>query len=242
MEASISYALDLVIRLLDTTTGYPITEHQVIFYENGRPVTYIRKDDGLYVAMNIGRVDKRLRVKVKGFLEEEVQVCYAELQEKLPEIYINLIPEQPAYGYTDLLELKGNHPGIESITAISMTEAYASAQAYQEKKQQLKIFVSKRLTETAYALVHNDAETFEEFHILPVKNKQVLRLKAPLQTSCKPEEIVTRIIRGRTIGSGDYLLRVRGDEHGTDYLVCYVVNGQKNFKRIAFQEEEQRRL
>lgn len=242
MEASISYGLDLVINLLDTTTGFPVNEHQAMFYDNGHPATYVRKDDGLYVGLNIGRNDRKLRVKVKGYLEEETEICYAELPGRYPEIYLNLIPEQPAYGYTDLLDLKGNYPGIESITAVSMHHAYASAQAYMEKKQQLKTYVSKRLTETAYALVHNEPESFEEFHILPAGNKQILKLTAPLETSCKPEEIITRIVRGRTTGSGDYLLRVRGDELGTDYLVRYVVNGKINFKRIVFREGEQRRL
>ncbi len=242
MEASISYSLDLIIYLLDTTTGNPVTQHQVIFYENGIPVTYVRKDDGLYIGMNTGRNDRKLRIQVKGYLEEEVEICYDKLSERYPEIYVSLIPEQPVYGYTDLLEVKGNLPGIESVTAISMNESYASAQAYQGKKQQLKVYVSKRLTETAYALVHSEPESFEEFHILPVKNRQVLKLTAPLETPCKPEEVITRIVRGRTTGSGDYLLRVRSDEKGSDYLIRYVVNGITNFKRIVFREDEHRRL
>ncbi len=242
MEASISYALDLILRLIDTTTGYPVTEYQVVFYHDGVPVTYVRKADGVYVGMNRGRQNRTLRVKVKGYLEETIEIDFAKLSSKYPEVFVNLIPEIPTYGYLDILELKGNLPGIESIAAASLTETYASAQSYQEKKQQLKIFDSKRLTEGAYALLHQDPESFEEFHIFPVNNKQILRLQEPLQTAVKPEEKVTRIIRGRTTGSGDYTLRVRGDRRQTEYLVRFVVEGQTTFKRIVFDDPEHRRL
>ncbi len=242
MEASITYSLDLIVRLIDTTTGLAVESHQVMFYENGSQVTYVRKEDGVYVGMNMGRTDRELLVRVKGYLDTRVEVRYAELTGRYPEIFVNLIPEIPRYGYTDVLELKGNLQGIESVDAISMTETYASAQAYQEKKQQLKIFSSKRLTERAYALVHTEPDSFEEFHILPAKSGQILKLTEPLQSGCSPEERVTRIIRGRTTGSGDYTLRVRGDGQGTSYLVRYVVKGQTEFKRIVFDDPEHRRL
>ena len=237
-----TYALDLVVWLIDTTTGYPIREHQVMFRENGQPTRFIRKEDGLYISMNHGREDRTLQVNVKGYQEEKIKICYAELSEKYPEVFLNLIPELPVYGYTDLLELKGNLPGITSVDAVSMTRSEAKAAVYQEKKQQLKLFASTRLTEKAYALIHQQPESFEEFHILSVKNRLLLKLKNPLQSPCKPEELISRIVRGRTDGFGNYFLRVRGDGHGTDYLVRYVVEGQTKFKRIVFDNPEDRRL
>ena len=242
MEASVTFALDLVVRLIDTTTGYPVTERQVMFYENDRPVSFVRKSDGVYVSMNRGRKDCVLRVQAKGYLEETIRVCYADLAGKYPEIFLNLIPELPAYGYTDILELKGNLPGMESVCAVSMTTSDARAAAYQEKKQQLKLFDSSRLTEQAYALIHSSPESFEEFRLMSVKNRLILKLEFPLQTVCRPEELVSRIVRGRTDESGNYLLRIRGDGRGTDYLVRYVVNGQTKFKRIVFDNPEDRRL
>lgn len=66
MEASISYSVDLIIRLIDTTTGYAVTERQVIFTEDGNPVAFLGKENGVYVGMNMGKTDRELRVKVKG--------------------------------------------------------------------------------------------------------------------------------------------------------------------------------
>ena len=242
METSVTYALDLVVRLIDTTTGYPVTERRVMFYEDDRPVTYVGKGEGVYISLNHKREDRLLRVCVKGYLEEKVKIQYAQLSSKYPEIFIELIPEIPVYGYTDILELKGNMPGILSVSAVSMTESKARAAAYQEKKQQLKLFDSSRLTERAYALIHRDPEFFEEFHVKSVKNRLILKLEEPLETICKPEELVSRIVRGRTDGSGNYFLRIRGDGRGTDYLVRYVVEGQTKFKRIVFDDPENRRL
>lgn len=236
MEASISYSVDLIIRLIDTTTGYPVTERQVIFTEDGIPVAFLGKEDGVYVGMNMGKTDRELRVKVKGYLETDFSVIYADMLGRYPEVLVYLIPEIPSYGFTNILELKGNLPGIESIDAVSVTDSYGEAQAYQPQKQQMKLLNSKKLTERAYALLHEEPESFEEFHIYPAKNKQILKLKDPLLTECKPEEIITRIIRGKTWESGNYTLRVRGDGRGTDYLVRYVVNGQTEFKRIVFDD------
>ncbi len=242
MEALISYSLDLIVHLIDTTTGLPVVERQLIFYHDDEPVAYVRKDDGVYVCMNQGRTDRKLRVKVKGYLEETMELHYEKLSRKYPEVYMNLIPEIPSYGYVDILEMKGNLPGIESLDAISMSDQYASAQGYLEPKQQLKLFASLELNERDYALVHDDPESYEEFHILSANNKQVLKLREPLITECKPEEVITRIIRGKTTGSGDYLLRVRERRSETEYLVRYVVEGQTKFKRIVFDNPEHRRL
>ena len=236
MEASISYSVDLIIRLIDTTTGYAVTERQVIFTEDGNPVAFLGKENGVYVGMNMGKTDRELRVKVKGYLETDFSVVYADIAGRYPEVLVYLIPEIPTYGFTNILEIKGNLLGIESVDAVSVTDPYGKAQAYQPQKQQMKLLDSKKLTERAYALLHTEPESFEEFHIYPAKNKQILKLKDPLLTECKPEEIITRIIRGKTWESGDYTLRVRGDGRGTEYLVRYVVNGQTEFKRIVFDD------
>lgn len=96
MEASISYSVDLIIRLIDTTTGYPVTERQVIFSENGIPVAFLAKEDGVYVGMNMGKTDRELRVQVKGYLECDFSVIYADMVGRYPEVLVYLIPEIPS--------------------------------------------------------------------------------------------------------------------------------------------------
>ena len=59
--------------------------------------------------------------------------------------------------------------------------------------------------------------------------------------ACRPEQTVTRIIRGIAYESGKYLLRVQ-ENSSTDYLIRYVVKGKTKYKRIDISNPEDRRL
>ena len=98
------------------------------------------------------------------------------------------------------------------------------------------------MEEQAYAIVYEGQMEFEEFKISKKIDKLSLKLKEPLKRACKPEQVVNRIVRGITEESGKYLLRVREDAEGTEYLVRYVVNGETKYRRIAFSNPEDRRL
>ncbi len=163
---------------------------------------------------------------------------YEKLDKRYPEIYVGLIPEIPSYGYSNLTELKGQCRGISQLMAISMNDYLAKLEAYNERKQQIKLFSAGRLVENRYAILHRDSQEFEEISIATTKNPLVLRLKEPLKTPVKPLEEIVRIVRGRTDGSGNYLLRLRHDGKGTDYLISYMVDGKKKFKRIVFDNPQ----
>ena len=163
---------------------------------------------------------------------------YEKLDKRYPEIYVGLIPEIPSYGYSNLTELKGQCRGISQLMAISMNDYLAKLEAYNERKQQIKLFSAGRLVENRYAILHRDSQEFEEISIATTKNPLVLRLKEPLKTPVKPLEEIVRIVRGRTDGSGNYLLRLRHDGKGTDYLISYMVDGEKKFKRIVFDNPQ----
>ena len=48
-DAQISYKLDLIVRLVDTTTGRMVSQRQVIFKSDGQIVPFLRRDEGVYV-------------------------------------------------------------------------------------------------------------------------------------------------------------------------------------------------
>ena len=54
-DAQISYKLDLIVRLVDTTTGRMVSQRQVIFKSDGQIVPFLRRDEGVYVLLNHGR-------------------------------------------------------------------------------------------------------------------------------------------------------------------------------------------
>lgn len=227
------YRLDLVVRLVDTTVGCPVTQRQVRFRQDGREVAFLPKGAGTYVLVNAGRKDGELSVAVRGYLETAVNIRYEELSERYPEVYVELIPERPKYGNCDYVDISGKLPGISSIAAVCLTNPSARALSYNAEKRQIKLLQAKRLGEKAYALIHAQEECFEEFRVASVKNRLLLRLTDSLETGLMPEEEISRIVRGRTKENGDYLLRLRGDGQGMHYLIRYIVKGRTKFKRIA---------
>ena len=241
-EAHISFKLDLIIHLVDTTTGFPVSQRQTVIRGNGALLTVLERGTGYYILLNHGRENMHLEVEVKGYLPAVAEVTYTELPQDYPEVEIQLIPEVNPYGYTDLVTLEGTRPGIKSLDAIPMHNPCARTASYVERKQLLKLFNAKDLGEQTYALYHEEKMQFEEFRIAQKKDELTLKLSQPLAEECRPEEQVTRIIRGRIDREGNYLLRVREDGNGTEYLVRYVVRGKAKYKRISFDHPEDRRL
>lgn len=239
-DVTIQYKLDLAVRLIDTTTGNPVTEKQVIFRTGGEILSLLERGE-TYILINRGRVNMELQVEVKGYLTETVIVDYEQLSKREPLIELPLIPELKPYGYDDLTSVEGTLEGIESIEAIQTNNPMAAIGNYIEPKQTLKLFKSKHLGERSYAILHNEDNSFEAFSIAKKVDKFVLKLKNPLEQKVVPEETVTRLIRGRA-ENNHYLLRIRDNGKGSEYIVRYVVNGEPTFVRIDLDDPEGRRL
>ena len=234
-DAEIHYQLDLIVRLLDTTTGKRIEQRQVIFKNEDQVLAFLRRDTGLYILLNRGRNDMTLDIQVVGYLPARVNVCYDELPKNFPEVEVAMIPEALTSGFVDMLTLEGICEGIESIEAVSLKNPYGAVDTYQERKQTLKLYYTKPLEEASYAVIHEQDQEFERFRIRKRVDKLSVKLAEPLKTACKPEEKIARIVYGRVDQDGRYLLRIQEDGGGTEYLVRYVVNGKESFKRISLE-------
>lgn len=242
-EGRVSFKLDLVVSLLDTTTGLPITEKEVIFRKNGQDVLLMDRGEGLYVQMNQERTNEDMEIMVKGYLTVTIPIRYEELSTQYPLIEVPMIPDSKKYGYDDLGTLSGTIPGITDIAAISMTRVDAMLGAYLARKNSLRLFETRRLDEMTYAVFHQEDMEFEEFRIVKITEKGfVVHLQAPLERPCKPEEGIARIVRGMVDANGRYLLRVRKDGKGTKYLIRYTVDGITKFQQVEFGEDTERRL
>lgn len=234
-DAEIHYQLDLIVRLLDTTTGKRIEQRQVIFKNEDQVLAFLRRDTGLYILLNRGRNDMTLDIQVVGYLPARVNVCYDELPKNFPEVEVAMIPEALTSGFVDMLTLEGICEGLESIEAVSLKNPYGAVDTYQERKQTLKLYYTKPLEEASYAVIHEQDQEFERFRIRKRVDKLSVKLAEPLKTACKPEEKIARIVYGRVDQDGRYLLRIQEDGGGTEYLVRYVVNGKESFKRISLE-------
>lgn len=232
-DADIHYKLDLIVHLVDTTTGKAIEQRQVTFQSEEQVVPFLRRDDGLYILLNRGRKDMDLKIQVVGFLPAEVRICYTQLQEQFPKVEVAMIPEISPSGFIDMVTMEGQYTGMESIVAVPLKNPYGVVARYLEKKQILRLYGTKPLKEMAYAVIHEQQQEFEEFQIKKRIDKLNVKLAEPLKTACRPEEMVVRIVRGRVDASGNYLLRLQEDAGGIEYMIRYVVAGKVVFKRIT---------
>lgn len=232
-DAEIHYKLDLIVRLVDTTTGRKVVQRQVTFKVENQVVPFLRRDEGLYVLLNHGRNDMELEVAAVGYLPIKLQIRYEELSKNFPEVEAPLIPEMSTNGFVDMLTLEGECPGLTSIEAVSLKKFCGTVDSYQDRKQTLRLYYTRPLEENSYAVIHEQQQEFEEFHIQKRLDKLSVKLAAPLLTACRPEEKIARIVRGRVDSEGRYLLRILEEGNGTDYLVRYIVNGKTSFKQIS---------
>lgn len=238
-EAKIIFKLDLILHLVDTTTGLSVSHTQVTFHTHGMPVKFIKKEDGYYILLNYGRKDMQLEIAAEGYETTMIDVVYEHLQDNYPEIDISLIPLPDKYNHINLVTLEGVLEDIESIDAVPLNEYVAKVSDYSERKQVLKLFAAKSMEEKEYAIVHEEQMEFEEFCIKTNIDKFTLKIQNPLQIVCKPDNKITRIVRGQVDKQGNYLLRVLEDAYGTEYLVRYVVKGTTKYKRICMSNLEE---
>jgi len=232
-DAEIHYKLDLIVRLVDTTTGKKVGQRQVVFKVENQIVPFLRRDEGVFVLLNHGRNNMVLEVSVVGYLSAKIEVNYEELSETFPEVEAPLIPEVSTSGFVDMLTLEGHCQGLTSIEAVSLKKSFGVVDSYQERKQSLRLYYTKPLEESSYAVIHEQQMEFEEFRIKKRLDNLSVKLVNPLETPCRPEEKIARIVRGRVDSQGRYLLRVLDEGGGTEYLVRYVIDGKASFKRIS---------
>ena len=78
-EAIIQYKLDLIVRLVDTTTGKKVEQKQVIFKADNQILVFQKREEGVYVLLNHGRENMTLEIIAEGVETKEQSECLKEL-------------------------------------------------------------------------------------------------------------------------------------------------------------------
>lgn len=237
-DAEIYYKLNLIVRLVDTTTGKKIKERQVIFKADNQILALKRKDEGVYILLNYAGNDMILDISAIGYLPMQTKICFEELSARLPEVEVPLIPETGRNQFIDYLTLEGKKPGITSVAAVSFRNPHGALISYQPRRQSLKLYYAKTFEEQSYAVIHEETQEFEEFRVEKKLNKLEIKLASPLVAKCEPKEKIGRIVRGKVDPDGHYLLRVLEDGSGTEYLIRYVVDGKESYERFSSGKKE----
>ena len=235
----IHYKLDLILQLVDATTGSSVDEQNVQIYSNGEPQTPISRGNGNFVFINTGRSDHTLTLRVFGYEDCQVNVQYEKLDERMPLMQVFLIPSENFAKGERLLSLSGNLPNLEEIEAVSLTQSNYFTSEFNERKLLLKLFLPQgRLSmgNVHYGLINEEQNRYEHIEIVDEVLPDTVRLKEPLQETFKVNAPISKVIFGKVSPDGSYLLRIRDNAKVQRYLVRYRVNGETRFQIVDFNQ------
>ncbi len=243
MASVIRAKLDLLIRLVDTTTGAAVDEKNVVFTRDGKPVRPDTRGEGIYLLINTGRENFLMQVKVYGYEEMTLNINYEELDERIPEITVFLIPSENTVRGEGVLSLSGILPFLEAIEAVKPDRALCTVKGFEPRKKILSYFPQagalRDWDEAEYGILHADQESYEKIGIVRRDTEQSVELKEVLKEENISNLPVLRIIHGKVDENGAYLLRVRDDGEDQKYLVRYTVKSEVRFQTVDFREPEE---
>ncbi|MBQ7564206.1 MAG: hypothetical protein IJT16_09475 [Lachnospiraceae bacterium] len=232
--------LDLLVRLIDTTTGAAVEESNVMFLRDGIQVRPEPRGDGQYVFINTGREDFLMRIVVYGFDEYSTFVEYGLLDERLPVCDVFLMPSENTFRGQTLLRFEGTLPFLKTIEAVSLSRMVCTFSAYEPKKRLLQVFSGgerSHLEEKFYGILNADRTGYEKIEIERTVTDRSVSLKKPITGEFAVNSPITRIIHGTVSKDGGYLLKVRDDGEDQRYIVRYEVGEETLFQTVDFREK-----
>ena len=235
--------LDLLVRLIDTTTGAAVEESNVHFLRDEREVRPESRGPGTYIFINTGREDFLMQIRVKGYEEYERLVSYDKLDERIPECDVFLIPSENTVKGESLLGLSGNLPFLEALEAVNLNRVVCHANEYDPKTKVLSVFGQMggrvSLYDTFYGLLDESGESYERIEVARNETPQSVLLKNPLEKEVKSNSPMMRVVFGCVKKNGDYLLRVRDDGEEIRYLLKVTLKGENRFLTVDFREAKE---
>ena len=238
MEApTIHHRLDLVLQLVDSTTGNSVGDQDVRFFIEGKQCWPIPRGGGNFVFINTGRSDSTLTLKVFGYEDAVVNVQYEKLDNVVPLLQVFLIPSENLAKGECLCSLTGTLQGLEEIEAVSLAQSNICFSEFNERKCLMKLFLAKgrlSMEHVHYGLISSDRTHYEHFAVAEEVPPDMVKLREPLTETFPVNSPISRVIFGNVSPDGSYLLRVRDSAELLNYLVRYRVNGEIRFQIVDF--------
>jgi hypothetical protein len=237
--STISYKLDLVISLVDTTNGRDVAENDVVFYKDGRRLMPERRGASTYILMNAGREDFDLITECRGFYQARTPIRYELMNERAPLAIVFLIPDVGKAGFTPICEVTGKIPKLSAIEAIGLTKPRCCINEYNARRQEMSIFQmegSRYLEDVYYGILHEQEETYEHIEIESNVDESTMHLKYPLKEPFSVNAPICRIVFGNVEPDGTYRIAMRRISPETPAIVRYQKNGSWYFLKCDFNE------
>ncbi len=240
----IRHSLDLVVRLVDTTTGLVVEEGNVRFWKNAEAAQPIPRGNGNYVFLNRGREDCTLEIQVRGYERCRIDVRYEELDKLIPIQDAFLIPSEELSGGQPVLSLTGRLSGLKSIQAVYSGLPVCTASGFDERKRIMTLIQDfpPGAEGVPYGLIHSEGKSYEPFVVSERISRRTVRLAQTFAEPVTANSPISRIVFGQVDEEGNYCLRVRDDSDRLHYLIRYVTDGGIGFLEADFHDLTQVKL
>jgi len=225
--AIINHRLDLVIRLIDATTGRPVDEKNVSFAKDGVPIRMIEKDGGIYYLINAGRENFELTLNIYGYEVKKLTIDYGELEERIPEKLIWLLPK-------NALSLEGTLKGIKSLCAVRLVTPGCFVNSYDARKNVITLFNphNREMQHHLYGILDSERKSFEKIYLKEEDGLKTISPTEPLRRNPGVNDPIERIIPGEVFEDGRYLLRMRDDADKIEVLVRFEADDREYFQKV----------
>ena len=244
MTTLISAKLTLAVRLIDTTTGRDITEPNVRFTIDGNDFIPMKKGDGLYAFVNVGRDDFLMQIDVYGYDTKVIPVIKEELDQKLPMLDVFLMPSEKNRAYGEVLEVYGTLSDLSYIEAINLNRPIALFHSSQTKKEVHKISLLSMtpgggvsLDSLEFALLSETGSFYDTFKVLEQDSTTTVRISKALRNEHKLNDRIFRILYGDVKPEGNFVLKVRDDASSLPHLLHFVAGEKEYFREIDIHLE-----
>ena len=235
--STISYRLDLLINLIDTTTGRAVTDSNVLFYKDGEALLPEARGDGLFLLLNTGRNDFELSVKVYGYEDYHGYVKYETLSEREPIYAVYLNPVDDPWIGEAVLSYRGRIPKLEAIEAVTLFKARCAASEYNVRRQELSVFRmdgSKSMPDVHYGLLQGQKNTYTHIEVEKDISDTKVKLAKPLTEKFSPNTPMYRVIFGQVEPDGSFVLKVRDAAAEIPVIVRYRIGGEWYAQQTEF--------
>lgn len=233
----IRHSLDLVLHLVDTTTGALLSGNGAVFERDGRPFHFLDKGDGHLILIGTGREDFRLTVTLRGYLKQEIDVRYEQLSERFPLLELPMLPDGTVPGTGKYRDLSGRLEGLTELEAVWLGGAACMIRDFNAKKKMMTIFNPHHLLldRVFYALVNPDTRVYEALKIEERLSDTQFLLQDKLSMAYGSNYPIARRVFGLVREDGTYLLRISDQGGDPRWLVRCRAGEREWFQTVDFR-------
>lgn len=235
----IRFSVDLVLRPIDTVTGRNIADSGLQLLRDGRLIHPINKDGNL-VFMGEGRKNFCLAVSKQGYLPQQIDVCYEELDPNLPMLEFHMVPDETYDKENRFLKIEGVLPGLTELDAVWTADTACMIREFDARKKILTVFNPHQLAlnKVFYAVVDPETGAYEALKIEKQLSMTQFKISGQVKTKFSAHFPISRKVVGMVKKDGSYLLYVANQGGDPRWIVRCAAGEKEWFQTIDFEHPQ----